>query len=318
VAWLYLFKNFDLKAWVEFLEVFGQPIRLGKYGQGASADEKATLLRAVRSLAKDAAAIIPQSMQVDLIEAKVSGNVTVQQAFADWVDRQVSKAVLGQTGTTDTGQYVGTANAHDKVKDDIERDDARQVANTINDCLVRPVIDLNLGPQARYPRLVIARPDAVDTKLFMETVKTFVELGGDVEQSVVRDRLGLPDPPPGKTVKLLRPAGAGGAAPVSEPPTTQTPPVIPTLATAAQTAPGHSTPDPDAIDTLISEMLGEWHPVMDPLVNPVQDLLAECTSLEEFQRRLPELVQRQDPKGLADLLAKALFAARLSGETADG
>ena len=33
VAWCYLFKNYDLKDWVSFCEVFGMPLRLGKYAQ---------------------------------------------------------------------------------------------------------------------------------------------------------------------------------------------------------------------------------------------------------------------------------------------
>ena len=31
VSWMYLFKNYDLKDWVSFCEVFGMPLRLGKY-----------------------------------------------------------------------------------------------------------------------------------------------------------------------------------------------------------------------------------------------------------------------------------------------
>ena len=31
VSWMYLFKNYDIKDWVSFCEVFGMPLRLGKY-----------------------------------------------------------------------------------------------------------------------------------------------------------------------------------------------------------------------------------------------------------------------------------------------
>ncbi|MBX9634878.1 MAG: DUF935 domain-containing protein, partial [Magnetospirillum sp.] len=281
--------NYDIKAWVEFLEVFGQPIRLGKYKAGATPEEKATLLRAVRNLAKDTAAIIPDSMLVELIEAKVTGNVTVQQSFADWVDKQVSKAVLGQTGTTDNGQYSGTAQTHDKVKDDIERDDARQVANTINDCLVRPLIDLNRGPQDRYPRLIIARPDPLDTKLFMASVKTFVDMGGEVEQSVIRDKLGLPDPPEGKEVKLLRPTGGASAPPPADPGAGhQRGPAT------ARGEDGGAIRSTDALDGLAEEALQGWQPMMEPVISPIEQLLAECADAEEFKRRMPELLATMD------------------------
>lgn len=35
VSWMYLFKNYTLKDWVAFCEVFGMPLRLGKYQPGA-------------------------------------------------------------------------------------------------------------------------------------------------------------------------------------------------------------------------------------------------------------------------------------------
>ncbi len=36
---------------MEFLEIYGLPIRLGKYPSGATSDEKMTLLRAVMMIA---------------------------------------------------------------------------------------------------------------------------------------------------------------------------------------------------------------------------------------------------------------------------
>lgn len=307
-AWLILFKVFDLKSWVEFLEGYGQPIRLGKFRPGASEQDKAALLRAVRSMWKDSAAIIPEGMTIEWMEAKVTGSTTLQQDFADWVDRQLSKLVLGQTGTTDTGQHVGTANAHVTTKEDIERDDGRQSAKTLQDCLVRPFIDLNRGVRRRYPRLKIERPDATDLKLFMDAVTAYVNLGGEVEQSVVRDKIGLPDPPAGKPVKLLRPAGA---APVQPPP-----PTPPTLATAsAHPAPAGTTSTSDALDDLAIAALAGWEQMMEPVVSPIEQLAAECTDAEEFKRRLPEVLGAMDTSALVEALARSTFAARLAGDT---
>lgn len=312
-AWLILFKVFDIKSWVEFLEGFGQPVRLGKYKPGASKEDKATLLRAVRSMWKDSAAIIPDSMMIEWLEASVTGNTTLQQDFADWVDRQISKLVLGQTGTTDVGQHVGTAKAHDKTKDDIERDDARQAANSLNDCLVRPLIDLNRGPRKRYPRLKIERPDATDLKLFMDTVKAFVELGGEVEQSVVRDKLGLPDPPEagqdGKPVKLLRATAAAAQQPAPPPPAADPAELV----TQSQQLPSD---DGDAIDMVVARELDEegWRPLVNPIVTQIEALAAECGSAEEFRARLPELAANLDTTALQDLLGLVMGGARVAGE----
>ena len=60
--WNYLFRNYILKDFVVFCEVFGQPLRLGKYGPGATETDKGLLLQAVANIGTDAAAIIPESM----------------------------------------------------------------------------------------------------------------------------------------------------------------------------------------------------------------------------------------------------------------
>ena len=58
ISWMYLFKNYTLKDWVSFCEVFGMPIRLGKYSQAASEDDKRRLMEAIYMIGTDAAGII--------------------------------------------------------------------------------------------------------------------------------------------------------------------------------------------------------------------------------------------------------------------
>ena len=90
VAWYYLFKNFGIKSWVQFAQVFGFPLRLGRYDAHATPDEKEKLLRAVRNIAQDAAAIIPANMQIEFQSTDVRGNVTVFEGMASFFDKQIS------------------------------------------------------------------------------------------------------------------------------------------------------------------------------------------------------------------------------------
>lgn len=306
-TWSYLFKNFDIKSWVQFAESYGIPMRLGKYGSGASEKDKDALLEAVSSITSDAAAIIPQSMAIDFIEAKVTGNLELFERLAAFMDRQISKAVLGQTGTTDTGQHVGTANAHEQVREDIEKADAVQLSATLNRDLVRPIIDLNFGPQKAYPRLKVSRPDAEDMEQLTSSLTKLVPFGLRVEESVARDRLGLPDPEPGALL-LTAP---GSATPTPSPET----PGKGGVATHATQRPEQRQ---DAIDVAVSEELDGWQPMLEPLINPVQQLLSECLArgetLADFQRRLKELPALQDPTALAEHLGRMLFSARIGGE----
>ena len=147
-GWVYLFKNYVLKDWVTFAEVYGQPLRVGKYGAGATEQDKETLLQAVANIGTDAAAIVPDSMLIEFTEARQTGSVELYQSFCQYLDAQISKAVLGQTLTTEIPQGAGSraaAEVHDSVRRDILSADARRLAATINRDLVKPLVDLEPG-----------------------------------------------------------------------------------------------------------------------------------------------------------------------------
>ena len=79
-GWAYLFKNYVLKDWVTFAEIFGQPLRLGKYSPGATEADKQALLSAVTNIGTDAAAIIPESMLIEFVEARQAGGARALSA----------------------------------------------------------------------------------------------------------------------------------------------------------------------------------------------------------------------------------------------
>jgi phage gp29-like protein len=314
-AWCYLFKNFDIKSWVQFADAYGHPLRVGKYGPGATKDDKNALLTAVRNIARDAAAIIPESMKIDFIEAKLSGNIDLFERLASYLDRQISKLVLGQTGTTDTGQHVGTANAHEHVRDDIEKHDAMQVGATLNRDLVRPLVDLNLGPRTRYPRLKIFRPDQADVTALVNNIEKLIPLGLRVEASWIGDRLGIPDPDPDANIlTAVKTGSAIDTTAASQSISLGKCPIHDGTAAHAARLDGSAEAEGDALDDLARESLSDWEPIAEPMIDPIRTLLAECSDYNEFLRRLPEVVGNMDSKKLAERLAESLFAARLAGE----
>ncbi|MFA5112429.1 MAG: DUF935 family protein [Desulfobaccales bacterium] len=103
VGWMYLLKNFALKDWAAFNEVFGMPLRLGKYDTTASPADRDALVQAIRNLGSDAAGVISKSTEIEFVEATSrSAGVNPYQLMAEFCNREMSKAVLGQTLTTDT------------------------------------------------------------------------------------------------------------------------------------------------------------------------------------------------------------------------
>ena len=201
VALSYMAKSYAISDWLAFSEVFGMPLRLGRYGEGASEEDINELIRAVACLGTDAAATIPDTMSIEFIEPSRGGGgrggrggEQLFERLAMYLDKQVSKAVLGQTMTTDDGSSKVQAQVHNQVRLDILKSDARQLENTINRDLVKPFIDLNFGPQKDYPRVSIPVRKPVDIKAFADTLAKLVPLGLGVQASVARDRLGLPEP----------------------------------------------------------------------------------------------------------------------------
>ncbi|HVB81411.1 MAG TPA: DUF935 domain-containing protein [Candidatus Binataceae bacterium] len=209
-GWAYLFKNYVLKDWMTFAEVFGQPLRLGKYNPGATEADKQALLSAVANIGTDAAAIIPESMLIEFVETRGAGGAEVYERFCEYLDKQVSKAVLGQTLTTETPREGGgsraAAQVHDAVRRDIMESDARRLGATLTRDLVRPIVDLNLGPQRRYPRIALGLSADNDVKLFADMVAELADRGLRVGQGAVLRRLGLPEPAADEP--LLEPAAA--------------------------------------------------------------------------------------------------------------
>lgn len=199
VSWIWLFKSFSLKDWIAFSEVYGQPYRVGKYHPSATREDKAALLRAVASIGSDAAAIIPQSMVIEFVEAAKGSSIDVFESMTRFLDEQTSKGVLGQTTTTEVTRGGGSRSlgeVHANVKREIRASDAAALAATLNRDLVRPFTELNHGPQQRYPRLLIGWSDDLTLAQRLDYTARFVEQGLQVESSQVRDCLGWTDPAP--------------------------------------------------------------------------------------------------------------------------
>ncbi|MBI1407308.1 MAG: DUF935 family protein [Caulobacter sp.] len=341
VSWAWMFKNYSVKDWVAFCEVYGLPLRLGKYDGGATPEEKRALLRAVADIGTDAAAIIPKSMDITFENGASGADGSLFKTAADWFDQQVSKAVLGQTATTDAiagGHAVGKE--HNDVRSDIERADAKALGATLSRDIGRYIVDFNRGPprSGKYPKIRIGRADAWDAEKMMPAVREFVSMGGKVGVSVIRDRLGLPDPAKDEEL-LTAPKAAEPAAdktpplPANDPGARQSPaqpgrrasqasqgllgPLLDrrrALQLAASAAEGQ---DPDPIDLLIGDVVGDGEWVTSPLADDLDAFLAEAGGIEQARARLAEAMASMDVTELTERLARASFSARLAGVAGD-
>lgn len=304
VAFGWLCKAYTVKDWVSFIEIYGLPIRLGRYGPEATEEDVSTLYKAVASIGTDAAAVLPESMKIEFQAlASAAQGSDIFEKLARWTDEQTSKAVLGQTMTSDNGSSKAQAEVHNEVRLDIAQADARQVAGTIGRDIIRPFVDLNFGMQADYPRLELVIEEAEDLAAFTTSVTAFMDRGLPVKVSDIRGRFGLGVPEDGDEV-------IGGATKPDAPPAA----ALNRLARALN----RETRDPYAdLDPIETEADLRWERELDGVIGPILSLVDEAGSLQEVQRRLPELLGEMEVGDLIQGLVAAMFQARVTGDLGD-
>lgn len=222
--WPVWFKKNGVKFWLTFLEKYGSPTVVGKYPHATPADQQEALLDAIDAIQSDTGIKIPDTMQIELLEATRGGNAGYQ-SLLEYFDKQISKAVLGQTATTEgTVGKLGAEDAQEDVRKDILKADGDLICEHINRTLIPWMVDLNFEG-ADYPTLWIRTDDEEDLNALAARDKILsADIGLPMTTRYFYDTYGIPDPGPGDDVVSPQTAGAGvsvgaGLRPVPTAPT---------------------------------------------------------------------------------------------------
>lgn len=210
IAVMYSFKTLGLAAWLGYMEIFGIPWRVGKFDKSATQEDKELLSEAIQVLGMEGGITIPDGMKIEVLNSMGSGaGSSLHRDLADWCDRQTSKAILGQTLTADTGGgSYAQGSVHDGIRRTILQADAVDLAATIQRDLLEPYMLINYGEAVPVPTLRCATEEPEDRDAFFKALAPMVDRGLRVEQSIVRDRLGIPAPKEGDSVSVLLPVGS--------------------------------------------------------------------------------------------------------------
>ncbi len=318
----YVMKRFTLADWMTFLEVFGMPLRIGKYDTSATPENRRKLLAAVRALGPEAAAILPKEMDVQIISsAAASGGDKVFLAMAEYLDKQVSKAVLGQTMTVEDGSSLAQAKVHDDVRIDLKESDSQQLAATLQRDVIDAYVALNFGPNVQPPQLVFHVAREEDQEKKARTYKVLADMGVPMEVSFLRDQFGVPEPADGAAVVGAARSG-NPAPPAPSQADAATNPVRPSDDDAfTRHGCGHrhafSERAGDSIDELRDGYLSAWRSMTSENVAYLEKRLRAANSFEEARRILDEEGPRVGIGALTEALARASFTARGLGDATD-
>lgn len=201
---VYLAKNMALKDWMIFAEVFGMPVRIARYGPTATPEEKRELLHMLESLGSNAAGIFSRAVELQIIEANRGTSGPPFERLIEFLNREMSKAWLGQTLTTDvTGQRGSSAASavHENVRRDVLTDDIRKEGRAIRRDLLTPLVRFQFGDDAPVPYFQRKVRSITDPKNLAELLDVAVnQLGAKVPVDWAHDALGLPQSSEGEAV----------------------------------------------------------------------------------------------------------------------
>ena len=304
-AWMYLFKNYAIKDWVAFAEVFGMPLRLGKYDSGASKDDKAALAAAIQSLGSDAAGIISKTTEIEFIETmkNMGRGSNIYEGLAGFANREISKAILGQTLTTQEGSSgsYSLGQVHDLVRHDLIRSDCKALQKTIGFQVIRPLVGYNFGWDKPLPQFRLQFEEAEDLMNLSEVYKNLVEMGQPISSEHVSQRFKIPLPAKGETV-LSKPAASPFAFKN-----------IRRVVAKAQFG-----DDQAKVEGLVAETQKRAQNALRGVLEPVKQMVANARSLEDLRDNIVAAYADMRPAELQDLLAQALYAAELYGRATVG
>jgi len=166
VFWPVTFKKGGIKFWVSFAEKYGMPWALGKIPRQTLEAEAFRLRDALENMVQDGVAVFDDACSVELVEStSKSQSADVYAQLVNFNNDEISKAILGQTLTTqigDVGSY-SASKVHALVRDDILSGDIRLVERTLNQ-LIEWIVAFNY-PSSAVPRFVFTDSDTLKIDL---------------------------------------------------------------------------------------------------------------------------------------------------------
>ena len=289
--WPVYLKRNGAKFWAAYLDKFGSPSVKSKYPAGATEKEKATALEAAKAFRNESAVAVPEGFDVELIEAAKNSGGSYEEFLKYW-DGAIAKIILSQTGTTQQGQYSGTAEVLNDVKSELVKADADLLCESFNDTVATWLTEWNF-PGAKTPQVWRKVPNTRREEAQRAADKGAYEIGLELTDDAINRRYGE---------DWKRRA----AAPVSVP----------------SDSPAFAEPGRDEPDEIAEQLESVTNAAGTGMINMIRaELDAAIRAGEDFAAfsdRIAGLYPVMDTAELAEALEGAVLAANLSGRASNG
>lgn len=143
---LVIWKKNAMGAWSEFVEVFGTPLRIGKTNV-RDEETRSNMENMLKNMGVAAYGVFDTDDLIELIESNRSDAHQVYNEMISRCNSEISKLILGQTSTLDEKSFVGSAEVHERILDNIGYQDEIFIENVLNTQLVPMMQRLGLLPE---------------------------------------------------------------------------------------------------------------------------------------------------------------------------
>lgn len=303
LVWPFIYKNYSARDFAEFLEIYGLPLRLGKYPEGATQNEKNTLLRAVMSIGHNAGGIIPRGMDIEF-EKAAEGDSTAFMTMIEWAEKSMSKSILGGTLTSQADGASSTnalGNVHNEVRSEIRNADLKRLQATLTRDLVYPLYALNcksFNDARRIPRFEFDISESEDITSFGTGLGALVDLGFRIPKQWAHDKLQVPI--------------AAENEEILERKNLQNSTALLSAQDRGKMAILSVNRDPDDLLDELEPTAEAYQEIIDPILKPVVEAL-EKGGYEFAQERIATLYADMDDNELEKMLTRAIFVSELLG-----
>lgn len=153
VFWQTWIKRNGVKAWLRYIEK-GSGTVVARYNDGAAKDEQQMAVDAANAVQEESAVAVPKKFILEVHEMVRNIGTSHKELVDDYCNAEIAKSIVGQalTGSSAGG---GGSRSRDEVAERVEQKkieaDAKALMDVINKRIVRPLVFLNFGPQAKCP-----------------------------------------------------------------------------------------------------------------------------------------------------------------------
>lgn len=195
-AWWVMFALLSFKGWNMFAEMFGLPMAVGYYDEGAGEKSRLALEDAVRTIGQDGYAVLSSLTELVIKESSRGGDPSsVWPMIMKVCDAQITKLITGGTLNTDVsstgaGSY-NAATVHESRGYKMKRRDATRLEDTFVESIGKPFVVWNGFDRAAPPRLKIK---LMRDELARAQTLEILGQGMDLSKSQVREEFNLREP----------------------------------------------------------------------------------------------------------------------------